>query len=114
MEEWIYQLFSKGFRINRATILDIYNFDIKDIQCYNIFITKTTGLTLEQILGLKSWNKIKLVSENKWPSFYNFFIKNIKSGVMNIFIFLIEKKLEVLVEFFLIMKQKIGLKILNL
>ena len=76
LEEWIYQLFSKGFCINRATILDIYNFDIKDIQCYNIFFTKTTGLTLEQILGLKSWNKIKLVSENKWPSFYNFFIKN--------------------------------------
>ena len=41
-------------------------------------------------------------------------IKNIKSGVMNIFIFHIEKKLEVLAEFFSIMKLKIGLKTLNL
>ena len=41
-------------------------------------------------------------------------IKNIKNGVMNIFIYLIEKKLEELVEFFLIMKLKIGLKTLNL
>ena len=40
--------------------------------------------------------------------------KNIKSGVMNIFIFHIEKKLEVLAEFFSIMKLKIGLKTLNL
>ena len=41
-------------------------------------------------------------------------IKNIKNGVMNIFIYLIEKRQEELVEFFLITKLKIGLKILNL
>jgi len=42
------------------------------------------------------------------------FHKNIKNGVMSIFIFLIEKKLEVLVVFFLITKKTIGKKISNL
>ena len=76
LEEWIYELFTPGFSLNNFTILNINNTDIKNIQCYNIFFTKTTGLTLEQILGLKSWNKIKLFSGNKWPNFYNFFINN--------------------------------------
>ena len=39
-------------------------------------------------------------------------IRNTKNGVMNIFICLTEKKLEALVEFFLIIKKKIGRKIL--
>ena len=38
----------------------------------------------------------------------------IKNGVMNIFIFLIEKNQEELVEYFLTMSKKIGLKILSL
>ena len=41
-------------------------------------------------------------------------IKSIKNGVMTIFIYRIERNTEALEEFFLIMKQKIGLKILNL
>ena len=41
-------------------------------------------------------------------------ISDIKNGVTNIFIFLIEKNLEGLVEYFLIMNKKIGLKILSL
>ena len=41
-------------------------------------------------------------------------IKNIKSGVMNIFIYHIEKKQEELVVFFLIIKKMIGIKTLNL
>ena len=41
-------------------------------------------------------------------------IKNIKSGVMNIFIYHIEKKQEELVVFFLITKKMIGRKTLNL
>ena len=41
-------------------------------------------------------------------------IKNIKTGAINIFIYHTEKKLEALVVFFLTMKLKIGLKILNL
>ena len=41
-------------------------------------------------------------------------IKYIKSGVTNIFIYLTEMKQEGLVEFFLIMRPKIGSKILNL
>ena len=41
-------------------------------------------------------------------------IKIIKNGVISIFIYLIEMKQEELVEFFLIMKLKIGVKILNL
>ena len=41
-------------------------------------------------------------------------MKNIKNGVINIFIYHIEMKPEELVEFFLITKQKIGIKILNL
>ena len=40
-------------------------------------------------------------------------IKNIKNGVMNIFIFLTETKLGELEEYFLTTKPKIGLKILN-
>ena len=40
--------------------------------------------------------------------------KNIKNGVIIIFFYLIEMNLEVLVDYFLIMKQKIGLKILSL
>jgi len=40
--------------------------------------------------------------------------KIIKNGVMNIFIFLTEKKPEVLVVFFLIIKKIIGKKISNL
>ena len=42
------------------------------------------------------------------------FIKNIKSNVMNTFIFLIEKKLGELEEYFLTIKKKIGRKILSL
>ena len=42
------------------------------------------------------------------------YYKNIKNGVMNIFIYLIEKKPEVLVVFFLIIKKIILKKILNL
>ena len=41
-------------------------------------------------------------------------IKNIKNGVMNIFIFLIGKSQEELEEYFLIMNKKIGLKIFSL
>ena len=40
--------------------------------------------------------------------------KNIKSGVMSIFIYLTGKNLEESVEFFLIMRLKIGLKISSL
>lgn len=76
LEQWIYELFTPGHCLNRSTFLQINNTDIKNIQCYNIFFTKTIGITLEQILGLKSWNKIKLFSKNNWPNFYNFFKKN--------------------------------------
>ena len=41
-------------------------------------------------------------------------IKNIRNGVMNIFIYHTEKKLEELGEFFLITKMIISKKILNL
>ena len=41
-------------------------------------------------------------------------LKNIKNGVINIFIYHTEKSQEELVEFFLIIKKKIGKKILDL
>ena len=56
----------------------------------------------------KKWFHKELKKCNRHNKKY---YKNIKNGVMNIFIYLIEKKLEVLVVYFLIIKKIIGKKI---
>ena len=58
----------------------------------------------------------KIIHENlkKYAFKIKKITKNIKNGVINIFISLIEKSLEALVEYFLIMSKRIGLKILSL